>query len=140
MRAHELLGQAQYALADRAATRDQDSERSMALTVRIFAAMTGVHLTELQGWQYMVALKLARSARGQCHVDDWIDLAGYAALAGECQLATRALALDATLDLHVPPIPDPIQVVVDRIDPEQDDDEGAPAEPPRNPPATNTGD
>lgn len=93
MRAHELLEQAQFALKDRARTRDQDSERSMALTVRIFGAMTGKDLSELDGWRFMVALKLARAARGQCHVDDWIDLSGYAALAGECQIAAKEAAL-----------------------------------------------
>lgn len=97
MRAHELLEQAGFALKDRAATRDQDSERSMALTVGIFGAMTGKHLSELDGWRFMVALKLARAARGQCHVDDWIDLAGYAALAGECQLEQHAAALSRPL-------------------------------------------
>lgn len=86
MRAPDLLDEARRALGDRAATRDQDSERSMALTVRIFAAMSGVSLSELDGWRFMLALKLARGARGQCHVDDWVDLAGYAALAGECHL------------------------------------------------------
>lgn len=104
MRAHELLEQARAALADRAKTRDDGSERSMALAVSIFGAMTGRTMSELDGWRFMIALKLARAARGQCHLDDWIDLAGYAALAGECQLA------------GVP--------TVRLVDPERDDDEG----------------
>jgi hypothetical protein len=87
MRAHELLEQAHVALKDRAATRDQEGERSMALAVSIFGAMTGRVMDEMDGWRFMVSLKLARAARGQCHLDDWVDLAGYAALAGECQSA-----------------------------------------------------
>lgn len=109
MRAHELLEQAQFALRDRSRTRDENSERSMGLAVSIFGAMTGRSLSELDGWRFMIALKLARAARGQCHVDDWIDLAGYAALSGECQLSERARALE---------------VYAATRDPERDDDEG----------------
>lgn len=101
MRAHELLAQAQHALQDRAATRDHASERSMALTAGIFTTMTGKPMSELDGWRFMVALKLARAARGQCHADDWIDLAGYAALAGECQMTVPAAPeMDTDLPAH----------------------------------------
>ena len=83
--APKLLEDAAQALRDRAVTRDaEDGERSMARTVAIFNAMTGQNLTELEGWRFMISLKLARSMQGQAHLDDYVDLAGYAALAGEC--------------------------------------------------------
>jgi len=83
--APKLLDDAAQALRDRAVTRDaEDGERSMARTVAIFNAMTGQNLTELEGWRFMISLKLARGMQGQAHLDDYVDLAGYAALAGEC--------------------------------------------------------
>lgn len=83
--APKLLDDAAQALRDRAVTRDAEGgERSMARTVAIFNAMTGQNLTELEGWRFMISLKLARSMQGQAHLDDYVDLAGYAALAGEC--------------------------------------------------------
>ena len=72
------------AIRDRAATRDNESgERSMARTVRIFAAMTGLVLSETDGWKFMLAVKLGRASQGKHNADDYIDLVGYAALAGE---------------------------------------------------------
>ena len=85
MQAPDILAAATSALVDRARTRDDGRERSMKLAVGIWSAMTGLPMDELDGWRFMLALKLARAARGQCSTDDWIDLAGYAALAGECQ-------------------------------------------------------
>jgi hypothetical protein len=83
--APKLLEDAAQALRDRAVTRDAEGgERSMARTVAIFNAMTGQNLTELEGWRFMISLKLARGMQGQAHLDDYVDLAGYAALAGEC--------------------------------------------------------
>ena len=84
MRAEEFLQEALDALKNRAAIRDQDSERSMARAVKIYNAMSRIPLNEADGWRLMVALKLARGLQGKFHADDYIDLAGYAALLGEC--------------------------------------------------------
>lgn len=84
MRADEILSQGVEAMRDRAATRDAGAERSMERTVRIFNALTGRSLTEEEGWQFMVCLKLARSKSGtKVNIDDYIDGAAYFALAGE---------------------------------------------------------
>jgi hypothetical protein len=75
----------------------QSGERSMAQTVEIFKAFTGVTLTELDGWRFLLCLKLARSTTGKPKLDTYVDIAGYAALTGECHLATR---LDPVTDLE----------------------------------------
>lgn len=84
MRAEDFLQSALDALKNRAAIRDQDSERSMARAVKIYNAMSRIPIDEADGWRLMVALKLARSMQGSFHADDYIDMAGYAALLGEC--------------------------------------------------------
>ena len=85
MKADDLLRHAADVIGDRGKLRDNEQgERSMQTAVRLFEAMTGIALTELEGWRFMIAVKLARAANGQAHLDDYIDLAGYAALAGEC--------------------------------------------------------
>lgn len=85
--ATDVLVQAADAIGDRAAQRDTPSgERSMARAIAAFNDLTGQHLTELHGWQFMVLLKLARSTAGRVHADDYVDAAAYAALAGECAL------------------------------------------------------
>lgn len=82
--ATDLLVQANEAIDQRAKLRDQpDGERSMARTVAAFNALHGCNLTEVQGWHFMLCLKLARATAGTRHLDDYIDMAGYAALAGE---------------------------------------------------------
>lgn len=67
----------------------QGGERSMAKTVEIFKAWTGIELSELDGWRLLVCLKMARSTSGKPKLDTYIDMASYAALAGECALASR---------------------------------------------------
>jgi hypothetical protein len=67
----------------------QGGERSMEQTVKIFEAFTGIKLTELEGWRFILCLKLARSTTGKPKLDTYVDMAGYAALAGECALASR---------------------------------------------------
>lgn len=84
MRAEEYLQQALDALKQRASVRDQDSERSMAQAVKIYNSMARYPMIEADGWRFMIALKLARGMQGKFHADDYIDLAGYAALMGEC--------------------------------------------------------
>lgn len=83
-RADEILAAGAKHLADRAATRDQpEGERSMARTVAAFNAMYRKDLTVEQGWQFMVLLKMARSAAGAFNLDDYEDGAAYFALAAE---------------------------------------------------------
>lgn len=70
---------------ERGKTRDSPGgERSMFATVGIFKAWTGIELTEEQGWKFMQCLKMARMSSGKFHLDDYLDLVGYAALLAEC--------------------------------------------------------
>ena len=81
--APSILDEARDCIADRAEERDTDSERSMKATVEAFNAMYGKDLTENQGWQFMVLLKMSRAKGGKFRLDDYIDQASYSALAGE---------------------------------------------------------
>ena len=88
--ASDLALAAADTLKDRASERDTpEGERSMKRCVAIYKAWIGIDLTEEQGWQFMTALKMARSAQGKPKDDDYIDRAGYAALEGECALRDR---------------------------------------------------
>ena len=84
MNAHAILSAAAATIDDRAAERDIEQERSMARTVQAFNTLTGHELTETDGWLFMVVLKAARATAGAFQADDWIDMAGYVGLAGEC--------------------------------------------------------
>ena len=55
----------------------------MARAVTAYNALTGAQLSETDGWVFMCVLKLSRAAAGRPHLDDYTDLAGYAALAAE---------------------------------------------------------
>lgn len=89
--APDILTQAAAALRQRATERDQPTgERTMGRIVAAFNALHGTQLTEVQGWQFMELLKIARSTAGRHQIDDYIDGAAYAALAGEA--AERAAA------------------------------------------------
>ena len=84
MSADMILDQAASEMRDRAKTYDKpQGERSMAATVSAFSAITGVTMTEQQGWQFMEVLKMVRSNQGAYRADSFIDGAAYAALAGE---------------------------------------------------------
>lgn len=83
MEAADILVGAAETLVQRGAIRDQHAERSMSRIVAAFNSLTGHQLTENEGWIFMATLKLARASGGKPHVDDWLDLAGYAALGGE---------------------------------------------------------
>jgi antirestriction protein len=94
MRAHEFLREAGQALEQRAALRDQPTgERSMARAVKIFEAWTGIELSELDGWRFMVALKQAREIQGNFCADDYTDGSGYFGLVGECAASAKGEAM-----------------------------------------------
>jgi hypothetical protein len=83
-RAPDILQSGIDAMAQRAAVRDlPGGERSMRRAVLAFSALTGLEMTETQGWLFMAVLKLARATAGAHHLDDYCDMAAYAALAGE---------------------------------------------------------
>lgn len=73
----------------------QGGERSMEQTVRIFEAWTGNRISELDGWRFLICLKMARSTTGKPKLDTYVDMAGYAGLAGECALASRLDPVEA---------------------------------------------
>jgi len=82
-----LLRDAANVIDERGKLRDNaQGERSMSRAVESFNALVGgdKRLTELEGWLFMCCLKMARATAGRNHLDDFTDLAGYAALAGEC--------------------------------------------------------
>lgn len=90
MSAPDILDQAKSEMDNRAATYDNpEGERSMAATVWAFEAITGVAMTESQGWLFMATLKAVRSQQGALRMDSYVDGAAYFALAGEAANTAR---------------------------------------------------
>lgn len=77
-----ILDEASSTIEARGKKRDQGSERSMQRIVRVFHALTDHHMTETEGWMFMVVLKLCREKTGK-DIDNWVDGAAYMALAAE---------------------------------------------------------
>lgn len=88
--AHDILLKAGDHMRDRAKTYDKpEGERSMAATVEAFRAITGITLTESQGWAFMAILKMVRaSSGGEFRLDNFEDGAAYFGLMGEAAEAT----------------------------------------------------
>lgn len=82
--AMDLLNQASQVLAQRAKLRDKpDGERVFANVAEAYNALFGTTMTASQAAMFMMLLKIARSANGEYHADDYVDIVGYAALVGE---------------------------------------------------------
>lgn len=91
MNAQDILEAGIGHMMDRAATYDKpQGERSMAATVEAFRAVSGVEMTEEQGWLFMLMLKAVRSQQGAYRADSYEDGAAYFALAGECAYNARS--------------------------------------------------
>ena len=89
--AQHFLEAAKGHLGARAVTYDNPvGERSMERTIKVFAALTDIQLTEEQGWCFMEVLKQVRSLQGKFKADNYEDLAGYAALRGEAAAKARS--------------------------------------------------
>ena len=85
-------------MRDRAATYDKpEGERSMGATVDAFHAVTGVSMTEEQGWLFMAMLKAVRSQQGAYRADSYEDGAAYFALAGEAAVLDRTVKESLTV-------------------------------------------
>lgn len=72
---------------DRAATHGRP-EDTFGMIARVWSARIGVDLTPAQVCILLADLKTCRAWGNPGHLDNWIDMAGYAACGGE--LATEA--------------------------------------------------
>lgn len=99
--ANEILTTAAGHLQDRAATYDRpEGERSMGATVAALKAVTGIAMTEEQGWLFMVLLKAVRTQQGRHRGDNYEDGAAYFALAGETAAIERLSPAEASAKLQ----------------------------------------
>lgn len=92
MNASDILRKAADTIDARAQERGEESERSIALTVKMFNSQWGTNLTEQQGWSFMQHLKAARNISGHKD-DDLIDKVAYSALEAECVMQSRKQAV-----------------------------------------------
>lgn len=90
MKADEFLGKAQALMIERGKQYDQpNGERSMAKAVAAFGIITGVQITEAEGWLFMQILKDVRQWQTDAyHADSAEDCVAYAALKAEALAAT----------------------------------------------------
>jgi len=84
-----VLQQAEAMIDERGRRRDAGQERSMQRIVKTFEALTDHRMTEVEGWLFMVVLKLCRERTGP-DLDNWIDGAAYMGLAAEAVEKSRA--------------------------------------------------
>lgn len=81
---HDILGQVSDLVAGRGNERDMpDGERTIPRTVAAFNAITGKDMTPVEGWLFMIILKLCRSNQGSFKEDDYLDAIGYSGLMAE---------------------------------------------------------
>ena len=80
----DVLRAAAQHMEERASTYDTPGgERSMGKTVAMFNELCNNNVTIEQGWMFMAILKMVRSQQGNFKLDNYEDLAAYAALAAE---------------------------------------------------------
>lgn len=103
--AHGFLEEAVTTMRQRAQLRDAgNGERSMARTVAIFKAWTDIDISEEDGWRFMIALKQARESQGKFNRDDYVDLAAYAGLLGECESGGRPTPILGPTEFQPKPV------------------------------------
>jgi hypothetical protein len=88
--AHTFLEEASRAMKQRAELRDAEGgERTAAKIAEVFNAITGHNISEADAWMFLIVLKIVRSRNGKFNADDYVDLAAYAGLLGECESVNR---------------------------------------------------
>lgn len=79
----DILDAAKHCVeVDRAATHG-DAERTFGLIAAYWSSHLDTPVSATDVATMMALLKLARAKGNQAHADNWVDLAGYAACAGE---------------------------------------------------------
>lgn len=88
--AHGFLEEACNVMKQKAKLRDKpEGERSMEAIVNTFNALTGKNLTEGEGWEFMILLKMVRGRQGAYNRDDYVDGSAYFGLLGECESSRK---------------------------------------------------
>lgn len=88
--APDILHRALEVFQERGQQRDApNGERSIPAVVKAFGILTGIEMTDQQGWLFMALVKIKRSQSGKPDADHYVDGANYVALAGEAALARQ---------------------------------------------------
>lgn len=96
MKAFDVLEKASSHMKERESTYDSPGgERSIPKTVAMFKELTGIEMTEEQGWLFMCCLKMVRMQQGNFRADNYEDLAAYAALACESASEERKQGIES---------------------------------------------
>lgn len=89
-KAHTFLEEASGVMKQRAELRDaDDGERTAAKIAEVFNAITGHKISEADAWTFLIVLKIVRSRNGKFNADDYVDMAAYSGLLGECESVSR---------------------------------------------------
>jgi hypothetical protein len=86
-RAEVLDTAREYVTRDRAATHG-GAENTFGRIAALWSADLGITITGTDVARLMVLFKMARAYGNPTHSDNWIDAAGYAAIAGELSVLT----------------------------------------------------
>ena len=91
MNALDAMGEAAQTIGQRGKDYDKpEGERSKTPTVAAFNAVTGAHMSESDGWLFMLLLKQVRQyQKPGFHKDSAIDGIAYAALMAESLSAAK---------------------------------------------------
>jgi hypothetical protein len=79
----EILDEAKRIVSGERDEQYGNPERSFLCIARLWSAYAGRTFTERDVAAMMALLKIARIASGKENIDNWVDLAGYAACGGE---------------------------------------------------------
>lgn len=114
-KAPDFLKEAQEQMEDRAVQRDTpEGERSMESTIKAFNALTGHSLTESEGWEFMVLLKLVRGRQGSFRADDYVDAAAYSSLLGESKQKEGSVEVDVVREPLLIENTNPLHILLER--------------------------
>ena len=100
MKRDEILETAQKLISGDRADTYGDASENFKLIGKFWSAYLGITVSAADVATLMALLKIARS-RGSEHQDNWIDLCGYAALAGEIQGHPKKEAMSDVLSAHM---------------------------------------
>lgn len=101
MKANQFLAKAQALMEQRGKDYDKpEGERSMAKAVKAFSVITGVRISEAEGWLFMQILKDVRQWQNPAtyHADSAEDGVAYSALKAEALAAHQVYPHDTIQD------------------------------------------